>query len=254
MLLFRFRFRFLIYSFLVAYLIKYRHEKVFINVCHSELIPDPPQLSDHELAHAIATWDNSKYRIPMSIGEPHAELDVAKQGCTAYDAMMSSDAFNEIKVRAGMREFIIELVISQIEHKFKTLLDREYSVLTKRRKFGRLEPQRVRTTKKKIAEVVSGDAYGEPDVPVPTYTLQKEPAEGRPEFYVLEVELPTVPSSKALALDVGEDRLELTAHPRKFQLGLDFEWPLEAKETGAQFDKKRHVLTVTLTVSDRDSA
>ena len=109
---------------------------MFINVCHSELLPDPPKLSDQELAHAIATWDNSKYRIPMSIGEPHAELDVAKQGCTAYDAVMSTDAFNEIKVRAGMREFIIELVISQIEHKFKTLLDRDYNVLTKRRKYG----------------------------------------------------------------------------------------------------------------------
>lgn len=235
-----------------------KHDKVFINVCHSELLPDPPKLSDQELAHAIATWDNSKYRIPMSIGEPHAELDVAKQGCTAYDAVMSTDAFNEIKVRAGMREFIIELVISQIEHKFKTLLDRDYNVLTKRRKYGTLEPHRIRTSKKKIAEMTGpgssgggdgADSTTETDIPAPTYTLQKEPAEGRPEFYVLEVELPTIRSSKALALDVGEDRLELSAHPRKFQLGLNFEWPLEAKETGAQFDKKRHVLTVTLTVA-----
>jgi hypothetical protein len=50
--------------------------------CHSDLIPSPPVVADAELAAAIATWDNSKYRIPMSIGEPHAELDSAKQGCT----------------------------------------------------------------------------------------------------------------------------------------------------------------------------
>jgi len=231
-----------------------KEEKIFINLCHSEMIPSPPALSDAELAAAIATWDNSKYRIPMSIGEPHAELDSAKQGCTAYDAIMSTDAFKEIKERDGMREFLVELVMAQLEHKFKILLDRDYKVLEKRRKYGRLEPQRVRTTKKKI-EVVNaegGDKETEeapPDVPRPEYTLQRDPPEGRPEYYVLEVELPKVRSSNTLTLDVNEGRLELQAHPKRFHLGLDFEWPLEYKDTGAQFDKKRHVLTVTLMVA-----
>jgi hypothetical protein len=229
---------------------------MFINLCHSELVPDPPELTDAELAHAIASWDNSKYRIPMSIGDPHAELDANKQGCTVYDAIMSTAAFMQIKERAGMREFIIELVMAQIEHKHTILLDREYTVLTKRRKIGRLEPQRIRTAKKKISLLSGPGIAGEapdnfnPDITTPVYNLQKEPEEGRPEFYVLEVELPSIRSSKSLVLDVGEDRLELTAHPKKYQLGLDFEWPLNYEETGAQFDKKRHVLTVTLTVAE----
>jgi hypothetical protein len=66
---------------------------------------------------------------------------------------------------------------------------------------------------------------------------------------VLEVELPKVRSSKTLTLDVGEGRLELQAHPKRYHLGLDFEWPLVCEDTGAQFDKKRHVLTVTLMVA-----
>ena len=81
------------------------------------------------------------------------------------------------------------------------------------------------------------------------YTLQREPEEGRPEFYVAEVQLPGVKSAAALTLDVGAGNLELNAHPSKFRLGLDFEWPVLPQETGAQYDKKRKVLTVTLTVA-----
>jgi len=88
----------------------------------------------------------------------------------------------------------------------------------------------------------------EADIPVPEYQLIKEPQEGRPEYYVLEVTLPGIRSSKSLTLDICDDRLELNAHPRKYALGLDFEYPLKYKETGAQFNKKSHVLTVTMEV------
>jgi len=234
-----------------------KEEKVFINICHSDLIPSPPKLSDEEMVRVLATGDNSNYTVPMSVGEPHAELDTAKAGCTVYDCIMSTEAFEEIKKRAGIREFFIELAMAQIEHKYTTLLSREFKILTKRRKMGTIEPQRCRVVKKKIREVSKrgdGEATAtEADVPVPEYQLMKEPPEGRPEFYVLEVTLPTVRSSKGLALDICEDRLELNAHPRKFALGLDFEHPLNYKDTGAQFNKKTHVLTVTIEVAQEAS-
>lgn len=52
--------------------------------------------------------------------------------------------------------------------------------------------------------------------PVPDYSLLKEPEEGRPEYYVLEVKLPGVRSAKTLTLDVGGRSLELNAHPQKY--------------------------------------
>ena len=90
-------------------------------------IPSPPKLSDEEMVRVLATGDNSNYTVPMSVGEPHAELDTAKAGCTVYDCIMSTEAFEEIKKRAGMREFFIELAMAQIEHKYKTLLSRGVS-------------------------------------------------------------------------------------------------------------------------------
>ena len=104
-------------------------------------------------------------------------------------------------------------------------------------------------------------------VPEPAYTITREPAEGDvPEFLVLEVQLPKIVShflhlslnlnfslsdscfvdtvqmsAKALTLDVGEDRLLLTAHPRLYSLDLDLPYTVDSDETGAQFNKDSKV-------------
>ncbi len=38
-------------------------------------IPSPPDMTDEEVLAAVSTGDSSNYSVPMSIGEPHAELD-----------------------------------------------------------------------------------------------------------------------------------------------------------------------------------
>lgn len=258
-------------------------EKVFINLCRSEHIPPPPSVSDIEMAHALATGDNSTYRIPMSVGEPHAELDTAKKGCTAYDVIVSEAAFSQFQAREGIKEFMVELILCHIEVKHTTQLSRDYKILGKRTRMGQLQQQRIRR-RTTIQEVNIPAAAATPEGPpdavapgrrprieevgdtagddgdvhqtqnqtaeIPQFTLLKEPEEGRPEFYILELELPKVGSAATMTLDVGGNRLELTAHPRKYFLGLDFDYPVDYKETGAQFNKKTKQLTVTLPVRD----
>ncbi|KAI2592264.1 PIH1D1 isoform 2, partial [Pan troglodytes] len=51
--------------------------KVFINICHSPSIPPPADVTEEELLQMLEE-DQAGFRIPMSLGEPHAELD-AKQ-------------------------------------------------------------------------------------------------------------------------------------------------------------------------------
>uniref|UniRef100_A0AAQ5BIK2 PIH1 domain containing 1 n=1 Tax=Homo sapiens TaxID=9606 RepID=A0AAQ5BIK2_HUMAN len=52
--------------------------KVFINICHSPSIPPPADVTEEELLQMLEE-DQAGFRIPMSLGEPHAELD-AKTG------------------------------------------------------------------------------------------------------------------------------------------------------------------------------
>ena len=54
-------------------------EKLFLNICHAKEIPAPPDLSDAELAMVVASGDNSKYHVPVSLHEPHAEVDKGRR-------------------------------------------------------------------------------------------------------------------------------------------------------------------------------
>ena len=49
--------------------------KIFINICQSTSVPPPPALSRDELVELLESEDPGGYRVPMSLGEPHTELD-----------------------------------------------------------------------------------------------------------------------------------------------------------------------------------
>lgn len=52
-------------------------DKVFVNVCHSPEVPPPPPVSPPGLQRLLREppGPDGAFRIPMSLGEPHAELD-----------------------------------------------------------------------------------------------------------------------------------------------------------------------------------
>ncbi|KAH3727438.1 hypothetical protein DPMN_053373 [Dreissena polymorpha] len=65
-------------------------EKVFINICTAENVPAPKEMSDEDLIKLLESEDPTGYRIPMSIGEPHAEMDKGEcDGPTGYRIPMS---------------------------------------------------------------------------------------------------------------------------------------------------------------------
>lgn len=53
-------------------------EKVFVNICQSSSIPPPPEISRDELVELLQSEEPSDYRVPMSLGIPHTEMDNSK--------------------------------------------------------------------------------------------------------------------------------------------------------------------------------
>jgi len=51
------------------------NQKIFINICQSTSVPPPPELSRDELVNLLQSEDPTGYRVPMSLGEPHTEMD-----------------------------------------------------------------------------------------------------------------------------------------------------------------------------------
>lgn len=214
--------------------------KIFMNVCHSDKIPSPPALSDEDLTLAIASMDNSKYRVPMSVGPAHAETDNKGQACVAYDVIVSEAVYQEIGARQGMREFVVELAMSAVENKNSIELSREYTVLAKRTHIGTLVEQTCRV-KMKIQEL--SQVIKKPD-----YQIFREPADGLPDFLVIELDLPDMADATGMILDVDRTHLVFRAEPSRYFLDLPFTHAVNADDVGAQFHRGRCKLTITCPV------
>nr|KAF6411302.1 PIH1 domain containing 1 [Rousettus aegyptiacus] len=80
--------------------------KVFINICHSPSIPPPADMTEDELLQMLEE-DQAAFRIPMSLGEAHAELDAKGQGCTAYDVAVNSDFYRRMQNSDFLRELVM---------------------------------------------------------------------------------------------------------------------------------------------------
>ncbi|XP_033635576.1 PIH1 domain-containing protein 1-like [Asterias rubens] len=255
-----------------GFCIKTRNEsnaKVFINVCKSAELPSPNDITEEEL---IKILDSSEpdYRVPLSIGEGHAEMDKTGKGCTAYDVMINTDFFEKVQKSNVFKGFLMSVVFEGLENKYNIQLERNWVQLKNRKCLGTLGEHNIRTqSKPRILEVESlndenqGSPQDQPKkslitevegmsdrvvAPEPEYIIMREPPEGHPEFLVIEIKLPGVKTAKTLSLDLGEDRVLLHAHPNLYHMDIYLPFDVNSDEAGAQFNKDNKVLTVTLPV------
>ncbi|KAL8594170.1 hypothetical protein ACOMHN_018110 [Nucella lapillus] len=251
-------------------------EKVFINVCQSDKVPPTKDLRDDELLKILESDDMAQFRIPMCLGDPHAELDKSGGGCTVYDIIVHTDFIKKLQTNDLFQTFFLTISCEGIEEKYKTQLKREWVILKNRRCIGNLQEQTVRTKSKPVImdmdDSSRADAPSAMDTgrkttgliqevdesdrqeiekkraPEPKFSILKEPAEGHPEFLVAEIHLPQVKMAQTVSLDVGEDRILLQTRSNIYHLDVYLPYNLVQEEVGAQFDRCTKILTLTMPV------
>nr|8BDU_A Chain A, PIH1 domain-containing protein 1 [Homo sapiens]8BDU_B Chain B, PIH1 domain-containing protein 1 [Homo sapiens] len=117
--------------------------KVFINICHSPSIPPPADVTEEELLQMLEE-DQAGFRIPMSLGEPHAELDAKGQGCTAYDVAVNSDFYRRMQNSDFLRYLVISIAASGLESKYRLSLSPIWWMMKNRPFMGSISQQNIR--------------------------------------------------------------------------------------------------------------
>ncbi|KAJ8253640.1 hypothetical protein COCON_G00202520 [Conger conger] len=225
-------------------------QKVFVNICQSPAVPPPPHLSKEELLELLQSDDPTAYRVPMSLGEPHTELDNNSLGCTAHDVVINNEFFQKCQKDPLFLQFVIAVSFEGLENKYSIELSREWKVLKNRKFLGSISEQNIRTkSKPSIQEMSPSDSHTQPtEARRPEFCLIVEPPAGDPHYLIAEIHLPGVASSRSLLLDLGEDRMVLTARPSLFHLDCYFPLNIDPDTSVAQYNKKTQILTVTMTV------
>lgn len=240
-----------------------KSEKVFLNICKSEEITPPKDITEEELIKLIEQQDAAdaafQFRVPMSLGEPHTELDNAAEACTAYDICVNPEFLKKLLEKPTFMGFFISIVIEGLEGKYDIKLDRNCKMLKNKKFMGKISEQFIRVKSKPlIAEVNSSENQkGQEQMNkieelkhiTPKYRIVREPAEGEVEFLVAEIELPKIISAKSVTLDIGEDRILLSTRSGIYHLDIYLPYSLNQEECGSQFDKKTKVLTITMPVN-----
>lgn len=241
-----------------------KKEKVFINICTSEKIPPAKDVTEETLVEVLESEDPTQYRVPMSLGEPHVEVDNRGQGCTAYDVVINPTFYNKIQNSELFKSFFLTIVFEGLESKYDMELERKWTVLKNKKCMGVLQPHCIRSKSKPVIMEMESETKpltksAEPKMIevvqdsksralTPKYNIIREPPDGKPEFLVIEINLPGIKSTKDTTLDVGEDRLVLRVNPDKYQLDLDLPFDVDNDTCGAQYNRKTKVLTLTLLV------
>ncbi|XP_067408350.1 PIH1 domain-containing protein 1 isoform X1 [Emydura macquarii macquarii] len=232
-------------------------EKVFVNICRSQHIPPPPDLSRQELECLIESDSASSFRIPMSLGEPHTELDNSGNGCTAYDVVINASFFSKLEADPFFKEFFITVALEGLADKYKMEINHpgtaqpraglaggcEWRILKNRKFMGSISEQTIRTKSRPVIQ--------EMDVSsplVPKFTILAKPVKAYPEFLLAEIHLPKVGSARELSLELGQDRIVLRAGPGLYLLDIYIPHDIAPERSHARFHRGTAVLTVKMPV------
>uniref|UniRef100_A0A671EJR5 PIH1 domain-containing protein 1 n=1 Tax=Rhinolophus ferrumequinum TaxID=59479 RepID=A0A671EJR5_RHIFE len=215
--------------------------KVFINICHSPSIPPPADVTEDELLQMLEE-DQAAFRIPMSLGEPHAELDAKGQGCTAYDVAVNSDFYRRMQNSDFLRELVITVAREGLEDKYSLQLNPEWRILKNRPFLGSISQQNIRSKQRpQIQEL--GNLYTA-DSPRPEEGPEKPHLNlwlEAPDLLLAEIDLPKLDGALGLSLEIGENHLVMGDHQQLYHLDTYIPLRINSEESKAAFHRKRRV-------------
>lgn len=220
--------------------------KVFINICHSASIPPPVDVTEDELLQMLEE-DQAGFRIPMSLGEPHAELDAKGQGCTAYDVAVNSNFYLRMQNSDFLRELVVTIAREGLEDKYGLQLSPEWRMLKYRSFLGSISQQNIRSQQRpriqELGTLDASDSVGSRHGPErPHLNLWLE----APDLLLAEVDLPKLDGAQGLALEIGESRLVIGGAQQLYHLDAAIPLRINSEASRAAFHHRRKQLMVSM--------
>lgn len=120
-------------------------EKYFINVCQTDEIPSPEDISETQLTAILNSEEPSSFRIPMSISEPRTTKDKSNNPVDAIDIAVNPKFLIKIESSLLFRDFFLALIAEALNDKYNVQIKIDKAIILSNRKFiGTLMSHRVR--------------------------------------------------------------------------------------------------------------
>lgn len=110
-------------------------EKFFINICHTNEMPGPKDITESELHKLIESQTASGFKVPLSVTKPREGKDKSGNTVEISDIAVNSEFYAK-KIKRGdglFYHFLITLVFESLEMKYKIELDTSNFIQLKNR-------------------------------------------------------------------------------------------------------------------------
>lgn len=114
---------------------KETREKFYINVCQTDGIPAPEDITEDQLMTILNDGSPGSFKIPMSITQPRQMKDKSDITCQVCDIAVNCSFFKKIESGGLIREFLVIIVFEGIESKYNIALDEMDWRVLKNKKF-----------------------------------------------------------------------------------------------------------------------
>lgn len=120
------------------------NEKCFINICVSDGIPAPDDISADQLTEILSSETPSNYKIPMSITELRLTPDKSGKDAVVCDVAIHPQFFRKVEALVIFRDFLITIIFEALDTKYNIQINRDTWIILKNRKsMGTLVKHRV---------------------------------------------------------------------------------------------------------------
>ncbi|XP_030033984.1 PIH1 domain-containing protein 1 [Manduca sexta] len=250
-------------GFCVKTFTKPDNAKVFINICLTDAIPCPRDISNDELMQILSSQDPSSYKVPMSIGEGRTELDKSGAPATAYDVAINPEFMKKIEKDELFQTFFLTVVFEGLQDKYQFEIDlQKYTILKNRKSIGVLQSHRIQirdiqamenaASKTKLIQEIDEKTAAKLNTQnrkwVIVHRLRREPPTGEIEYLLAEFKIPSSVQLKDLNLEIGEDRLILGSKGIYEQIDFFLPCSVDQDIIDAQLDRNNDMLSVKMPV------
>lgn len=110
------------------------NEKCFVNICKSDAIPPPEDITIDQLTVILTSETPSTYKIPMSITELRLTPDKSGNDAIICDVAIHPEFFKKVETLVIFRDFLITIIFEALDSKYNMQINRDTWIILKNRK------------------------------------------------------------------------------------------------------------------------
>lgn len=237
-------------------------EKIFVNICTSDKIPPPEDISDTKLLQLLND-DVPDYAIPLSIGCERMETDKSGKPSATYDVMMNTAYLRKCREKDHFMAFTIIVILNGVANKFDKEIDIEnYVILKNRTVMGKLqqhniENRKVRKPQAQKSSLIEEISPSRKPIDSKTnlrdssttkagYVILREPAKGPIERLIALFDMPKSVSVEDIVVLINSDRINVTDEKACCSYDVLLPYTLRADNAQAFLDYNIGVLRIDI--------